>query len=610
MRNKSSITGSTSNKVSLTDSEINAGFGFNTILESPKLNGQLFDIDDQVSIITKELCNLLADNGVTPVGSNDRQLSNLLTTLLNNKQGKLIAGSNITIDENGVISATGGAPANIPLFFCTWLDSLPYNTSWVNANNNSWLYGSTYVGAYDRLLDQVNPSGSFDKGTSYYVCTFSDGQILTTSVPANSGTLTQLQEWCSSLGYTYNDASTIEDFECYKSLSISSDVIGNITIQYYRTQDGKKIANVDQMANIESLYNNTGVAWYYIIDTTNQRFKLPRTKWGFVGSRNSVGGYIEAGLPTLTTNSTGNHTHTRGTMNITGKFGIEVYGQDVGWNNAVTDSGAFYRVDGIGDNGTGSATGKGGVGFDASRSWTGSTSSNGAHSHTIAGTADTVQQRATQMYLYFYLGSTEASTIQQIAGINADTINNKLDKDFSNAVFPIKGDGVIVRSKNNNKLVFTTENEQDGTGFGLYGPNSDNPTYSNSFALYTKLNGIYNYALRGFSDGRLEWHGKSIAAMGMPSSKYIDLSLGASDSLYTAPANGWFTFSKKAAAIGQYLQMNHNSNAMRSRCEAVNATSLLSVYMPVSKGQQVRVIYIATGNTETFRFIYAEGDNI
>lgn len=505
MRNKSSITGSTSNKVSLTDSEINAGFGFNTILESPKLNGQLFDIDDQVSIITKELCNFLIDNGVTPVGSNDRQLSNLLTTLLGDKQGKLIAGSNITIDENGVISATGGAPANIPLFFCAWLDSLPYNTSWVNANNNSWLYGSTYVGAYDRLLDQVSPSGSFDKGTSYYVCTFSDGQILTTSVPANSGTLTQLQEWCSSLGYTYNDASTIEDFECYKTLSVSSDVIGNITIQYYKTQDGKKIANVDQMANIESLYNNTGVAWYYIIDTTNQRFKLPRTKWGFVGARDSVGSYVPESLP-----------------NITGSFVSYSY------KDNYQDSSGSFTANNREINSVGNPSSEyGSVVYDFDASLSSSTYQDNA----------SVQQRATQMYLYFYLGSTEASTIQQIAGINADTINSKADTDASN----------------------------------------------------------FNTA------------GKSLlSGLGMPSGAYEDLTLGASGTTYTAPANGWFVAQKSSSTSG-YLRLNNDNNGLGYEIRTSSASTLINS-IPVKKGQTVSVTYTLDGATTYFRFIYAEGE--
>ena len=57
MKNKTSVTSSLSNKGALTDAEINAGFGFNTILTSPDLNGQLYDIDSQVDIITKEICN-------------------------------------------------------------------------------------------------------------------------------------------------------------------------------------------------------------------------------------------------------------------------------------------------------------------------------------------------------------------------------------------------------------------------------------------------------------------------------------------------------------------------------------------------------------------------
>lgn len=74
----------------------------------------------------------------------------------------------------------------------------------------------------------------------------------------------------------------------------------------------------------------------------------------------------------------GNHTHTRGTMNITGSFGyIEDY-------NSMT-SGAFtkgsYRenVGGSIENGIP-------INFDASRSWSGATSSNGSHAHTIGST--------------------------------------------------------------------------------------------------------------------------------------------------------------------------------------------------------------------------------
>lgn len=278
MRNKNSVTSSLSNKGTLTDAQINAGFGFNTILKSPDLNGQLYDIDSQVNIITKEICNFLIDNNVTLNANDDTQLSVLLTQLFSEKQKALIAGSGITIDEDGTISTTAAAPANLPMFFNISLTFHPFNLSWVNSNNYSWLYASTYVSGYNLLIDQFEPVGTFAKGDSYYVCTFSDGEILTTSVPANSGTLQQLESWCTSQGYTYNTASTIEELECYKTLPVSSETVSGTTIQYYHTRNDMKIIDTTQIAACDTIFNTTGKADYYVLDTTNERFKLPRSE--------------------------------------------------------------------------------------------------------------------------------------------------------------------------------------------------------------------------------------------------------------------------------------------------------------------------------------------
>ena len=95
----------------------------------------------------------------------------------------------------------------------------------------------------------------------------------------------------------------------------------------------------------------------------------------------SVGTKYSASLPPLTANSAGAHTHTRGTMNITGKTGSTGYSN----RNPPVD-GAFYSyTTGLGteltdyDNQV--------LAFDASRSWTGATSSNGAHTHTVTNNA-------------------------------------------------------------------------------------------------------------------------------------------------------------------------------------------------------------------------------
>ena len=78
---------------------------------------------------------------------------------------------------------------------------------------------------------------------------------------------------------------------------------------------------------------------------------------------------------TTTTASAGAHTHTRGTMNITGCVGA------IGEESGAYETGAFYRTSTL-------ATGHGSgldylVNFDASRSWSGATSSSGAHTHTV-----------------------------------------------------------------------------------------------------------------------------------------------------------------------------------------------------------------------------------
>ena len=397
MKEKTSITSSLSNKGSLTDAEINAGFGFNTILKSPDLNGQLYDIDSQVDIITKEICNFLTGNGVTINSGDNSQLATLMSSLLSAKQNTLVAGTGITIDENGVISAQASTPANIPLFFCTWLDSLPFNVSWVNASNYSWLYGSTYVGAYNRLKSQLNPVGTFSAGDTYYVCNFSDGSMQTTTVLIGGAPVAQLEAWCSAQGYTYSGA-TIEEFKCYKTVSASSETIKGITITYYQTNDGKKIVTSDaEIANAESIYNATGVQWYYILDTVNQRFKLPRTKYGFTGLRDKVGKYVSESLP-----------------NITGS--IRVYGAIFKNQSGAIKAGVSYQSDPYG----GKSGNTSQLDFDANN-----------YSSTYQDNAP-VQQRATQMYLYFYLGSADVEETANIAGIKAETINNKADISLNN----------------------------------------------------------------------------------------------------------------------------------------------------------------------------------
>ena len=100
---------------------------------------------------------------------------------------------------------------------------------------------------------------------------------------------------------------------------------------------------------------------------------------------------------TASASSVADHKHTRGTMNIQGKFsGVG----NVGTSDVATLTGAFYRVNTTANPSQGVPVRNEGAekddyfGFDASRegAWTGSTSANGGHTHTITASASSEGQ--------------------------------------------------------------------------------------------------------------------------------------------------------------------------------------------------------------------------
>lgn len=98
-----------------------------------------------------------------------------------------------------------------------------------------------------------------------------------------------------------------------------------------------------------------------------------------------------------------------------------------------------------------------------------------------------------------------------------------------------------------------------------------------------------------------------MAHMSMPSTRFVNLTLGASGATYTAPADGYFCFvSAATTAAGQYCRLIiKSSQRLRQSCYSSGAKQYIEVLMPVSKGQPMHVYY--TAPVSTFSFIYAEG---
>lgn len=227
-------------------------------------------------------------------------------------------------------SLVAGGSQVLPLLTFIWSDCIKNHPSWLRADSFSWQSGAVYQAAYAHLADDITGK------------------------------------------------------------TLQSETISGTTIQFYLADDGHKICPASQESNVTAIYNATGVAWYYIIDTTNQRFKLPRTKFGFTGIRTGVGNYVEAGLP-----------------NITGSIsGLE--------GDSLSSSGAIQHTTWYGGEGGGSRAWVG-ITFDASRS------------SSIYGNSDTVQPKATEMYLYFYVGNFTQTALENTAGLNAELFNGKAD---------------------------------------------------------------------------------------------------------------------------------------------------------------------------------------
>lgn len=260
----------------------------------------------------------------------------ILRSTIGNNTNNFLTDSSV-IGEVGsgkpwVIDRFRGLNTQYDLFDIKWSDYELTDTSWLRSDTFSWNSGVTYANAYQHLVSDI------------------------------SGRPTQ------------------------------TETVGSYTITFYRATDGHKIVLANQEQTVDNIFNESGIAWYYILDTTNTRFKLPRTKYAFNCCRDTVGNNIPAGLP-----------------NITGRFAV---------NGGLPFEGAFET-----DETNGNALG--GAVQDSTRF-------NASLSNSIYGASNTVQPPATQMYLYFYTGEFSLTAIEETAGLNANLFAGKVDLNFNN----------------------------------------------------------------------------------------------------------------------------------------------------------------------------------
>ena len=166
----------------------------------------------------------------------------------------------------------------------------------------------------------------------------------------------------------------------------------------------------------------------FVYDSVNNTVRLPKVSDILQGTTDitALGNLIQAGLPVPS------HTHTRGSMNITGT--VDSLRSGSGWWRTYT--GCFYNtgVNGERDQTNGGSQ-QANIGFDASRNWTGSTSQpNGLPS--IYGNSSTVQPQTIKVLYYIVIANSTKTEIQSDIDEIATDLNGKADVDLTNVTVP------------------------------------------------------------------------------------------------------------------------------------------------------------------------------
>ena len=196
----------------------------------------------------------------------------------------------------------------------------------------------------------------------------------------------------------------------------------------------------------------------------------------------------------------------------------------------------------------------------------------------------------------------------------------KFHKEFANTNYHISGSGYRTDSSPYQGFVCFKDYTTTGCNIWLSDDTTSNPGHIRWFACGKSIeqpkNNTYFYVGETIQDANVinaggvltrvaDLNDSYISGLGMPSNMYIDLTLGASGTQYTAPANGYFYIGKNVTAW-QYFQIENNTKGYTIRNWSSAGTIVFIA--PASKGDICKTVYNAAGGTDFFKFIYAEGD--
>ena len=294
----------------------------------------------------------------------------------------------------------------------------------------------------------------------------------------------------------------------------STETVNDVEVKVH--SNGHKFYNISDKDSINNFFNSMGYAWFYGIDTENERIFLPRNNYYAISGISESTPVVGNGLALGLTNGTSNYTlGSNSSGNVPGQLN-NTFGSMVG------TAGSAFPV------------------TPANVSVGVTTDSN--YSGLIAKTSN-IFQFDEKKHLYICVGNTT-----NYEGIS-DVVNQ----------------GMEILEQVAQKV------NVDGTNL-----NSEGKSLISGFA--------------------------------MPSDKYEDLTLGATETIYTAPANGWVAINKTSTGASQFLEIASITGGVASKVFSVASGQNFQISIPVRKGVRFMVAYSFGGTTHKFRFIYAEGE--
>ncbi|MBE7710864.1 MAG: hypothetical protein E7Z92_01855 [Cyanobacteria bacterium SIG31] len=344
------------------------------------------------------------------------------------------------------------------------------------------------------------------------------------------------QGWALQGSYVYKEAIAgtrygYPDFynKCldeFNAATATQITLGTSTITIKEASNGHQYYDINDKDAVDTFYDTMGSAWFYGVDTANERIFLPRNKYFAI-------------------NGVNNETPVAGNGNA---LGITTNGSDVRYANQTTSSTnvgltlSTYTATTPQLVGTNLSSG-GDISLNATK-WATGITSNPEMSGIVADTSNVLKLDDTK-YLYICVGNTT----------NYEGVTNVIKQ------------GMEILEQVNQGI--ESRIDTDISNISMVGKNL------------------------------LTFYGK-------PSDRYLNLTLLASGSTYTLPANGWVALCRVCNGANSYASLSGKFKSLFSG----EASEEFSIFIPVQKNESISCIYsdLKTGQAnDMFRFYYDEG---